>query len=359
MIKNWMIYIVTVVSLAVFAIMYIKQSGFIVFMMALLVPVMYSVIVYFAGKRKIKVNMNQEILSAVRNENVGIQVVVENTSGINKGSKVVLRLTVKNGIGTEICKIKKKIYLVSEREVVQFDYIPRYSGMNEITIDKVRVYNGFSLFRLSIQAKGRLSFLIMPEYKEYSVELQTLYEENEGESDHFSHTKAGNDPSELYAIRDYHPGDKLNRINWKFSAKNNTLMVQDYGFSIACDTAVFIDISNEKDLDKIEQVMEILYYLVVRFVMEDKMFFVIWKARGEEKVKRKIISGQQDIYDLFGEIFCSGIGRYTSCIEDIYSAQFEGESLSESIFIDMRRDGLEEEIIRLKLRTDYLEFVHV
>lgn len=359
MIKNWLIYIITVAGLAIFAIMYIKQSGFIVFMMALLVPVIYSVIVYFIGKKKLKVYMKQELTSAARNENVGIQVVIENTSGINKGSKVVIWLLVKNGLGTNICRIKKKVYLVSGQEVVQFDYIPKYSGINEIVVDKVRVYNGFSLICSSPRVKERLSFLVMPEYKEYPIELQTLYEENEGESDRFSHTKAGNDPSELYAIRNYRSGDKLNRINWKFSAKNNTLMVQDYGFSIACDTAVFIDVANEKDMDKIEQAVEILYYIVLRFIMAEKMFYVIWKDNSEEKAKRKKMSSEQDIYDLFGELFRSGMGKYTSHLEDVYSAQYEGELLAGSIFVYTGRDELEEEIVRLKLRTDRLEFVHV
>ena len=157
MIKNWLIYIITVAGLAIFAIMYIKQSGFIVFMMALLVPVIYSVIVYFIGKKKLKVYMKQELTSAARNENVGIQVVIENTSGINKGSKVVIWLLVKNGLGTNICRIKKKVYLVSGQEVVQFDYIPKYSGINEIVVDKVRVYNGFSLICSSPRVKERLS----------------------------------------------------------------------------------------------------------------------------------------------------------------------------------------------------------
>ena len=112
-------------------------------------------------------------------------------------------------------------------------------------------------------------------------------------------------------------------------------------------------------MDKIEQAVEILYYIVLRFIMAEKMFYVIWKDDSEEKAKRKKMSSEQDIYDLFGELFRSGMGKYTSHLEDVYSAQYEGELLAGSIFVYTGRDELEEEIVRLKLRTDRLEFVHV
>ena len=43
----------------------------------------------------------------------------------------------------------------------------------------------------------------------------------------------------------------------------------------------------------------------------------------------------------------------------MYCAQFEGEFLSSSIFIYAGRNELEDEILRMKLRTDVLELIHV
>lgn len=359
MIKNWVIYFVTVAGLIIFAIMYIKQSAFVILMMAAVVPLLYSVITYIQAKRNVIAYISTDMLMMEKGKKTEFQVVIENSSEMNRGCAVFVYVTVNNGIGTSICRFKRKIYLTSDREVTTFEYVPVHSGINEIMVEKIKICNGFSLLHCNVEAEGSLSFLIMPEYKDFPIHPETIYDENEGESDRFSAVKPGNDPSELYDIRLYKPGDKLNRINWKFTAKNNELMVQDYGFSIACDTAVFFDISGEKDLNKVERAIEILYYLMVNYVLAKKLFYVIWKDLRADGVKRKMISGDEDIYDLLHELFQSDMGKSDASLEDIYNAQYEGEYLSGSILIYSSRKDVEDEEVRCKLRTDVLEFVHV
>lgn len=359
MVKNWIIYIVAFAGLAIFSVMYIKQSAFIVLTMAALVPLWYSMITFILAKRAVKASISTEVLTLEKNKPARFLITVENRSAINQGCAAVVYITVKSGAGMVISRNRKKMYLISEKEEMEFDYVPSHSGINEVIVEKVRVFNGFSLLYSTVPSGDRRSFLIMPDYKEYPIQPETLYDENEGESERFSAAKPGSDPTELYDIRVYKPGDKLNHINWKFTAKNSQLMVQDYGFPIACDTAVFIDVSDEKDMDKIETVSEILYYLMVKFVLVRKIFYVIWKDRRAETVKRKMISGDDDIYDLFHDLFCAGMSGSCKNIEDIYSMQYEGEFLSGSILIYSGRKNIEDEIIRQKLRTDKLQLVHV
>lgn len=357
--KNWLIYVITIISLAVFSVLYLKHSGFVVLTMAVVVPLVYSIVSFVFARRKIQISFEKEQLSVVKSQKVEIPILLESDSEMNRGSLAVLHIKVRNGLGRDFYTIRRKLYLTSERESVLLEFVPEYSGMNEVRIEKVQIYNSFSLFRPTMRVRTGITFLVMPEYREFPIEIKTIYEENEGESERFSMTKPGGDPSELYDIREYRPGDRVNRIHWKFSAKNNTLMVQDYGFPIACDTAIFVDISGEKDAARIEKAMEILYFLSVKFTLAKKLFYVIWKNFQEEEVKRKIISEQEDIYDLFVELFRSGMAKCEQPIEDIYDVQYEGEFLSGGIFLYAGRNEVEQEIVRTKVRTDYLEFVHV
>lgn len=357
--RNWIVYLIAVISLAVFSVLYIKHSGFVVFMMALLVPVLYSLVCYFVDRRSVKVRFEQQVLSASKKKQIQIPIIVESKSELNRGSTVLIDLVLHRGLGVREKRIQRKMRIKSDWETILFDYLPENSGMNEIRIEKVRVINGFSLLAARVQTDSSVTFLVMPEYREYPIDSDTIYNENEGESERYSMTKPGNDPSEFYDIRQYRPGDKLNRINWKFSAKNNTLMVQDYGFPIACDTAVFVDISSQGDPDKAERALEILYFLSVKFVLAKRAFYVIWKDFHEKCVKRKMVLKNDDIYDLFTELFQSDMGKFEECIEDIYSVQYEGEFLAGSIFIYTGKKEMEDEVLRTKLRTDSLELVHV
>lgn len=359
LVRNWIIYIISVISLVVFMLMYYKYSGFIVLVLAAAVPLIYSVVVFVASRGKLRVSFGQNVLSAERNMRIKVPVVVENLSALNQGSRAVVHIVFKNGVGAELRRIRRKIYLNSEREEILIDFLPNHSGINEIFIDKIRVLNGFSLFYAHVRVKAGISFFVMPEYHEFAIEPVLHFEEKEGDGDRFSTIKAGSDPSELFDIRNYRQGDKMNRINWKYSAKNHTLMVQDYGFPIACDTAVFVDTGGEKDPDKIERVMEILYYLTVKLTSVRKMFYVIWEDCREQVVRRRMILEQGDIYDLFMEIFRSGMSSGQTPIEDIYELQYEGEFLTGGILLCAGRGDLEKEIVRRKLRADTLELVCV
>ncbi len=52
------------------------------------------------------------------------------------------------------------------------------------------------------------------------------------DSDEYSMRKAGYDPSETFAIREYQPGDRIRQIHWKLTEKFDSLMVRDYGLPI-------------------------------------------------------------------------------------------------------------------------------
>ena len=357
--KNWLLYVLAIGCFGVFTVLYIKQSAFIVLMVVIVIPLVYSVITCILAKRKCRVHFEKETVTLEKNKKTEIGIVIENSSGINLGNAAWVSVSVYNGMGTRLYRGKKKFRLGLGSQRISFEFTPKFSGFHEIVLEKMKIYSGFSMLCSTFHSGERKSFLIMPEYKEFSIHLENLHEEKEGESDRFSAVRPGSDPSELYDIRNYRPGDRINRINWKFTAKNGQLMVQDYGFPIACDTAVLIDISGEKDAEKVERAIEILYYVMLNYIMEKKLFYVIWKDFREERLKRKMISGDGDVYDLFHDMFCSDMGKMEKELEELYSAQFEGEFLSRGVFIYTGRKSVDEETTRMKLRADRMEFVRV
>ena len=67
----------------------------------------------------------------------------------------------------------------------------------------------------------------------FPMETQIAYGESTNmDSDEYSMKKAGYDPSETFAIREYQPGDRIRQIHWKLTEKFDNLMVRDYGLPI-------------------------------------------------------------------------------------------------------------------------------
>ncbi len=358
-IKNWVIYIAVMIGFSIFAVLYIKQSGFIVLIMAAVVPPLYSVVLYVAARRSVKVTFSQKLKSAEKGKKLPLKVCIESRGKVSLGCRVVLFLVVNDGLGAYSNTIKKKIYLNSQQEEILLFLDPKRCGFFEARVDKIICYQGFSLLRYAARPEAVTSFFVMPEYREYPIPIKLDGEEREGDSECYSSVKAGNDPSELYDIRYYRPGDRQNAINWKLSAKKKEMIVQDYGFPIACDTAVLIDLTNERDADTIERAMELLYFTAVQMVLAGKIFYVIWKDGHEKKVRRNLIREEEDVSHTLLEVLQSGMTKYGDPIEELYNVQFEGEYLFGCIFLYSGRKQMEDEVIRDRLRTSAIEFVRV
>ena len=56
------------------------------------------------------------------------------------------------------------------------------------------------------------------------------------DSEQYSQTKPGSDPSETFAIREYQPGDPIRQIHWKLSQKSDHLMMRELGLPVVNQT---------------------------------------------------------------------------------------------------------------------------
>lgn len=104
-------------------------------------------------------------------------------------------------------------------------------GVLQLTLSEAVVYDPFGLFCFRVPLQGEAETLVRPEL--YPSELSVLYGESMSlDSEEYSMKRAGFDPSETFAIREYRAGDGIRQIHWKLSEKLETLMVRDYGLPI-------------------------------------------------------------------------------------------------------------------------------
>lgn len=108
-----------------------------------------------------------------------------------------------------------------------------HAGRVRISMQKIYYYDLFGLAGFHLKPTGETSTLTLVSPHTFSMETQIAYGENANmDSDEFSMNKAGYDPSETFAIREYQPGDRIKQIHWKLSEKYDNLMVRDYGLPI-------------------------------------------------------------------------------------------------------------------------------
>lgn len=147
-------------------------------------------------------------------------------------------------------------------------------GVYRAKMDKVLLFDIMRLFHRRLGKSKEVNVIVVP--KVYPVTSEWEYDENlyDGEGERYSETKPGDDPSEIFDIRDYQEGDRLSRIHWKISMKLNRVMVKEYSKQLPDGVDFYMDIKQGKDC------IDVLFSLGLYFVEQG---IRVWVNKTETK----------------------------------------------------------------------------
>lgn len=107
----------------------------------------------------------------------------------------------------------------------------------EVELESVRICDMFGIFYINRSVRSRASVKIMPELRLMPLEITRAVREFRTDSDEYSGEKKGDDPSELFQVREYRVQDSVRDIHWKLSAKEEELMVKEHGLPLGMQRA--------------------------------------------------------------------------------------------------------------------------
>ena len=101
------------------------------------------------------------------------------------------------------------------------------SGNYTFRLVRVRFYGllGIGYLIRYVRYEERLS--IMPKITPVMIEVGLASRYFQGEAEVYDDKTGGDDVSEVFQIRSFQPGDKIQNIHWKLSAKEDELMVRE------------------------------------------------------------------------------------------------------------------------------------
>ncbi len=155
-------------------------------------------------------------------------------------SNAMLTLSYTHSFDTKYETIELHIPIsAGNTEQIRFSFSVPYCGRISIQAQNLYLYDPLHLFRMRISLKDSGNILIVPKLQPIPYDI--LSDAWEADSDQYSAEKSGDDPSEIFAIRPYQPGDHCTRLHWKLSAKMDALLVKEYGLPINDDVILFPD----------------------------------------------------------------------------------------------------------------------
>lgn len=153
-------------------------------------------------------------------------------------ARITFRIRLENQM-TGAFRERRVSATAGSRETVTARFSLQNSKVGTVVVSttKIRIYDAFGLFVFRKPDLEEDSLIIYPDMRNVEVHMERPVE-NTGDGSRYSTERPGQDVSEIFALREYVPGDEIRKIHWKLSGKTDSIMVRD--FSLPLNYSVFL-----------------------------------------------------------------------------------------------------------------------
>lgn len=165
-------------------------------------------------------------------------------------------------------RIRKVNATVPGRTTVkaELSFIKSTVGTVIFETEKIRVFDAFGLFAVPKASLPAQSCVVYPQMRPVHVYMERPVETT-GEGSRYAPERPGWDVSEIFAMREYVPGDEVRKIHWKLSSKLDKMMVRD--FSLPLSYSVFLLMELTAGTERIIDAVAELYLSMSRALLEN------------------------------------------------------------------------------------------
>lgn len=341
MIITKILFLVLIVVCLLFYILYIWDFALVLLVVVIAIPLIMFVTTLIT-KYLIKVEFAVRDSSVTKNTPFPIQLVVTNRSIFPIG-KAEARIEYYNVFSGETTGFDLYLPIQSRNsQRISFQLSSKFCGVIRIKTAYVNIFDPLKIFKFRIGKNISAEISVLPEGHEISGIVHYSDRINE-ESNIYSEHRPGDDPSEVFDLREYSPGDKLNRIHWKLSSKKDDFIVKDYSLPIDVPCSVFLDLrqyeNDEFALPVFDTLMETLISLSQFLLDNERAHSVIYFNSSQNRFAERDITDETTLAAFTAELFASLDGML--CIEapELYFAENTLSPLASFTFITSSPDA--------------------
>jgi uncharacterized protein (DUF58 family) len=284
---------------------------------------------------------------------------VENRSRFLPVTKGIARVRYENPFSGEKGKLKIRFSVdAGKKRDRRIPVLVKHCGNVAITVEKVRIYDYLNIFAWTIGKHFETQdILVLPPLKEMYLGKDRWYNETDEDSDRFSIYKKGDDPSEIFDVRGYVDGDKIQRIHWKLSSKTGELMVKEGSLPLTKQIHIFIDLcvrgTREERNDKIDLLVQGIYAIAMFMIEHHIPQDYIWYDRKNGVIQEYSVEQEEELYWMFQELFKCRITSHERELAEAYIDWGKGKLLESAIYLTVAdHDTLDSEnLVRNRLEV--------
>lgn len=306
MFRTKILYLAILIASIVFFILYTEPLSLYLMIMILSLPIIMGVCIILA-KKLIKVSIKTDSDTITKNEKINVSVNIKNKAPIPFTNCTAIIKYHNNLIDiADYISVSIPIHALSS-EKISFSIVSDHCGIVNLKVVSVHVYDFLKLFSCRVKPHKTHEITVLPElYPLNSSKAYTMI--NSEDSDLFSKHKSGDDPSEIFVLKDYVPGDKPNRIHWNLSLKHDELIVRHYSQPISTSILLILDFCGkpDQDADVLDTAAEIAFSIAFFFSENSIPFNLVYYSCKMNKITLESISDEIDATIVIKRILAEG-----------------------------------------------------
>lgn len=284
MILTKILFLILIVVCIFFYILYVWNFSLILLIIFVTLPAVMFVTTLIA-KYMIKADFAVQNKTTPKNSSFPVQLCVSNKSIFPIG-KAEAHIEYYNIFNNQINEFEL-LFPVQARNTqrITFQLSSKYCGILKIRSAYIDIYDPLRIFRFRTGKNIQTEIAVMPEIHDVNGAISYTDRESE-ESSVFSENTAGDDPSEIFDLRDYIIGDKLNRIHWKLSSKKDELIVKEYSMPVDVPCMLFLNLKCYEDSEYTLPVFDTLVETLIsvsQFMIENERIHTIVYYNAESR----------------------------------------------------------------------------
>ena len=288
---------------------------------------------------------------------------VENGNRILPVTKGIAQVRYENLFSGEKGKMKVRFSVDSGRKRDRrIPVVMQNCGNVAIKVEKVRIYDYLNIFAWTVGKNFETqNVLVLPPLREMYLDRDGWYNETEEDSDRFSLYKKGDDPSEIFNVREFADGDKIQTIHWKLSGKTGSLMVKEGSLPLTKVINIFVDLcvvgENAEQRHKNSNLLVQGIYSVSMYMIENAIpQKYIWYDRENEVIQERIVEHEEELLWMFQDLFKCRITKDADELVQTYLAWEEGRPLESAMYLTVESMGLDRDRLEvMDLRGERFE----
>ncbi len=362
MLRNRILYFLFAFSCFYLAVMYDEQSLFVLTLFAVTLPVVSLVQLLCAGK-KIQCFWRGQNRQTTKGKTLSFGVTIVSGSAFAGGiySFDLESLEVFNGQ-----KSKQRFQgalLGKGRKEIRLCIDATHCGVTQVRLCSARFFDWLRLFSIRLKdEQSALSLAVMPtiHWMEQAPIRANPYAVSGEEQ--YSKNRPGDDPAELFGVREYLPGDKLNRMHWKLTAKQDAWMVKELGRPLDVSVVLLADFfagRGQEAIAEYEAVLETVVSLSSRLLENRQLHYVAWYQSETGTDSRILVESEETFYEM---ITCLLRVRCYETEKSVIPCYFERcfrEYRSNVFYISTQLARQNLALLSQEKKNAYLTYLHV